>query len=89
MREAAELLRAYPHKDRDHYLDIIEAPYEPRIERRVREALRSSPEPTEQVAAVIEVIVSEGLQVPEAVEPLPEIGLDDIHVVCWMALTRT
>jgi hypothetical protein len=68
-------------------IDALQAPYTERITRLVRTALRSSPTPAEQAVAVLRVIEEQGLQPQPVPEPLPEITTDDVHLVCWQALT--
>ena len=51
------------------------------------DSLRSSPTSAEQAVAVLRVIEEQGLQPQPAPEPLPEITTDDVHLVCWQALT--
>lgn len=92
MRDAADLLRAHPPADMDldrlhRLLDAIEAPYDTRTQRMLRQALDSADGIAEQVQAVIQLVDELGLQPPPPVEPLPEIDLRDVHLVCWMALT--
>jgi hypothetical protein len=90
MRDAAELLRSNRPADMTneefHLLDTIEAPYDLRTQRLIRRALNDHRTVADQVVAVIQVIKDLGLQPPEELKPLPEITIDDVHLVCWMAL---
>ena len=68
-------------------IDALQAPYTERITRLVRTALRSSPTPAEQAVAVLRVVEEQGLQPQPVPEALPEITAEDVHLVCWQALT--
>lgn len=91
MRDAAQLLRDYRPTDMgaDAYhllLDTIEAPYDTRTQRMIRQAMNDHNAPIDQVNAVIQVLKDLGLEPPEEVKPLPEVTEEDVHLVCWMAL---
>ena len=94
MRDAAELLRSYPpgdlpQQELENLIDAIEAPYGPRIERSIREAMKSADDAAQQAAAVAQVAKELGLTPSPPPQPLPIIGLDDVHLVCWMAIVPT
>jgi hypothetical protein len=91
MRDAAELLRAHPPADLpqtevERLIDAVEAPYGARIEKMVREAMRSEESPVRQAVAVATKAKDLGLERPEPVQALPVIELDDVHLVCWLAI---
>ena len=91
MRDAVELLRSHPPGDLSQpeletLIDAVEAPYGVRIERAIREAMRSSEEPAEQAVAVARTAKMLGLAPSPAPEPLPIIAIDDVHLVCWLAI---
>lgn len=91
MRDAAAILRANrPERltnEQFHILlDTVEAPYDTRTQRMIRRAINDHAKPEDQVAAIMEVVESLGLQPPEPIEPLPEIAEDDVHLVCWLGL---
>lgn len=93
MREAAALLRRTPppggvsQDDIDAAIDAIEAPYGPRILRMFREAVGNTEHDIERAAAILALVQELGLRPAPAPEPLPIITEDDIHLVCWMALS--
>jgi hypothetical protein len=92
MRDAAEILRSHPPGDLtveqlDEVLNAIEAPYGERILKRIRDAMTSTGEAIEQVAAIVEVVRDLGLEPAESPQPLPIIDESDIHLVCWTAIT--
>lgn len=92
LRQAAEIVRSHPPptlKDDEiaAAVDSLQAPYTERIIRLVRMALRSAPTPADQAAAVLRIVEEQGLQPQPVPEPLPEITADDVHLVCWQALT--
>lgn len=91
LQRAANVVSSHPPKglsrqDADRAMNALQAPYPERIIRTIRAALRSSEEPPEQAEAVLAVIAELGLEPYEAPEPLPEITLDDVHLICWQAL---
>ena len=92
LRQAADIVRSHPPptKTDDEIgtaIDALQAPYTERITRLVRHALRSAPTPAEQAVAVLRVIEEQGLQPQPAPEPLPETAPEDVHLVCWQALS--
>lgn len=91
LRDAAQAIRENPppgfeQRELDRVLDAIEAPYGTRIQRVIREAMRSSESPVEQARAVVEAAQDLGLEPAPAPEPLPVIALEDVNLVCWMAI---
>ena len=92
LRRAAELVRSHPppelaQEEIDRAVDALQAPYQERVVRSVRSALNADGEPAERAAAVLAVIDDLGLEPYATPEPLPEITPDDVHLVCWQALT--
>ncbi|MDE0267497.1 MAG: helicase-related protein [Acidimicrobiaceae bacterium] len=92
LKRASEILRSHPpagltQEDIDHKIDCLSAPYPERIVRTVRAAMAASEHPTEQAEKILEVIQGHGLTPSEPPKPRPEIIPDDIHLVCWLALT--
>lgn len=91
MRDAAELLREHRPPDmgaEDFHLllDTIEAPYDTRTQRMIRQAMNDHVNPGDRVNAVLQVVKDLGLKPPEEIKPLPEITIEDVHLVCWIAL---
>jgi len=91
MRDAADLLRANPppelgQRELDRLCDAIEAPYGNRIQRLIRDALDSDRPVVEQARGVVRVVTELGLEPAPAPEPLPVIELEDVHLVCWLAI---
>jgi hypothetical protein len=93
MRRAVDIVRAHagradiPVEEADRICDALESPYPERIVRTVRAAIVASDEPTEQVQRIVQVVRELGLRPSPAPEPLPEITDDDVHLVCWIAIT--
>lgn len=89
MRRAAQVVRDHATGvDIDQInwaVEALEAPYGERILRLFRSALASG-EPAEQATQVLELVRELGLEPPPPIERLPEIGPDDVHLVCWLAL---
>lgn len=91
MREAVELLLEHappgePQDEVDRVMNALEAPYGPRYQRAIREAMRSEERPVAKAEAVIRAVRELGLQPSEPPEPLPVIDEEDVHLVCWMAV---
>ena len=90
LRTAADQLRKYPPpginlQELDRLLETIEAPWGARIERILREAMQEK-EGREASIALVEKIRLLGLLPFRPPEPLPPIELDEIRLVCWMAV---
>jgi hypothetical protein len=91
MRDAAELIRStapsgWTQEQTDALVEKLEEAYPERIQRQIREAMRSSEDPLEQAAAVAARVDELGLEPSPPPEPLPPITEDDVHVVCWLAI---
>jgi hypothetical protein len=91
LRDAAELVRAHPPADLDQteidtLIDTLNSPYANRVQKAMREAMRSSGTATEQVAAIQDVVKRLSLTPPPPPVPLPLIEDADIHLVTWMAI---
>jgi superfamily II DNA or RNA helicase len=91
MRDAAELVRATPpagwtREQTDALVDRLEDAYPERIQRQIREAMRSADDPIEQATAVAVRVDELGLEPSPPPEPLPVITSDDVHLVCWLAI---
>jgi hypothetical protein len=92
MRDAAALLTTHTPTgmDRgkaDELVAAVAAPYPPRIQAVFRAILRtdaSEQRKADRVAAEAERL---GLEPSPPPEPLPVIAEDDIHLVCWQAVT--
>jgi hypothetical protein len=84
---SAKLQRLGGRKSRRNALvEKLEEAYPTRIQRHVREAMRSSQDPEEQAAAVAASVEALGLEPSPPPEPLPAITEDDVHLVCWLAI---
>ena len=68
-------------------MDSLAAPYPERTVRTIRAAMSASDDPAEQAREIIRVINALGLEPYVPPEPLPEITPEDVHAVCWLALT--
>jgi hypothetical protein len=91
MRDAAELARTHAPADldqpaADRLVDTLNAPYAERVRKQVREILRSTDPPREQVRALIALVDRLALSPAEPPEPLPVIDSEDVHLICWMAI---
>lgn len=94
MRDAAELVRIHPpagwdQAAVDRLYDTLNSPYAERVRRQVRSALASGDSASERVAALVDVVERLALKPRVDPSPLPLIDLDDIYLVCWMAITPT
>jgi len=52
----------------------------------IREAMRLSDDPARQSAAVAELAKDLGLEPAPPPDPLPVIEIEDVHLVCWIAI---
>ena len=92
LARAAEIVRSSPppgvnQEAVDRAVDTLQAPYPERILRTFRAALGGTDDPAAQADHVLRIIADLGLQPYEAPEPLPEVTDDDVHLICWLALT--
>ncbi|MBI4306672.1 MAG: hypothetical protein HY678_10180, partial [Chloroflexi bacterium] len=92
MRDAVELVRATPPEGMDQaavdrLIDTLDADYGVRIQRMIRAAMDSAASPRLQAAAVAKTVNDLGLEPAPAPKPLPVITADDIHLICWMAIS--
>ncbi|MFI9629194.1 SNF2-related protein [Streptomyces sp. NPDC052042] len=91
MREAAAFVRNYGQflgDAQDTLAARLNAPYAVRVQREVRNGLMSADfTATEKIQALMEIADRYGLIPPEPPPLRPAIDLEDIHVVCWTAIT--
>ena len=92
LKRAAELVRSNPPPDFDQSqvdkaIDSIQAPHTERTVRTIRRAMRRASDPADQAQDILTVVHSLGIEPYKPPQPLPEIRADDIHLVCWMALS--
>lgn len=93
-REVAAFLRAHPPADIEQKrlhdcLDAIESPWPRREENQLRVAWeRMLPTPAEKSKYLVEEVERIGAEPFRPPDPLPPIGIDEIHLVCWMALQK-
>lgn len=71
----------------DQLVETLEAPYPERVLRVIRSAMAASDTPNKQVQQIAQVARELGLQPSPPPEPLPEIDRDDVHLICWLAIT--
>ena len=57
-----------------------------RVQREVRLVLNAQESNTAKVVRLRDLAKNLGLQPPEAVQPLPPVGLDQVHLIAWMAV---
>ena len=92
LRDAAEVLRSSPPAGLDDEQIrsaclALQSPYTDRITRLVRKALQNAVTLAAQAEAVLRVVEEQGLTPQPVAAPLPVITADDIHLVCWQALS--
>ena len=92
LARASEILRTHSPAELtqdqvDRSMDSLAAPYPERTVRTIRAAMAASDDPAEQAREIIRVIDALGLEPYVPPDPLPEITPEDVHVVCWLALT--
>lgn len=91
LRDAAQLLRdnppsGYAQSEVDRMVDALETALGTRIQNMIRKAVQSDSKPPLQAQAVAEAVKELGLEPPHPPKPLPLITIDDVHLVCWMAV---
>ena len=91
-REVAQFIRDNPIPDipseRFHKaLDAVETPWSRREENQLRSIFKEDfDSPLEKSKMLVEEIEKIGIEPFHAPDPLPPINLDDVHLICWMAL---
>lgn len=92
-RRVAEFIRANPPPDIDaahmhQTLDVVEAPWPRREEMMLREWFADEARAgTGKAAYLIDRVLETGLEPFRGPDPLPPIRLDEIELVCWLALS--
>jgi hypothetical protein len=91
MRDAVNLIRStsppgWTQDETDALVEKLEEAYPVRIQRQIRDAMRSSDQPREQAAAIATKVEELGLEPSPPPEPLPPITDEDVHLVCWMTV---
>ncbi len=94
MRDAAALVRSTPppgwtQDQADALVEKLEEAYPERIQRQIRDALRTSDKASEQAQAIAAAVEQLGLEPSPAPDPLPPITEEDVHLVCWVAIVPT
>lgn len=91
-REVAEYIRKFVpsnvnEEHRNMALDIVESPWSMREENMLREWFKSETySGKEKTKYLIEQILDIGIDPAIAPEPLPQIMIDEIKLLCWMAI---
>lgn len=93
LREAAEMVHEHGDvlttDDRDYLLERLNTRPSSRIEKAVRELVRSEEEgPSAKIRRLRRLVDEAGLQPPQIPDPLPPIARDDIHLVAWCAVQK-
>ena len=90
MRDAADLVRrhgGYLGAVQDELVLRVSQQVEVRVQREVRTLLREHEDDAAGAVAALAALADQvRLQPPVPVEPLPEVELDDVRVLCWMAV---
>ena len=90
LKAAADHLRKHPpnglvQEELDRLIEAVEAPWGVRIEKQIREAMESATGASAS-AAIAQKVRELGLEPFRPPEPLPPIDLDDVALVCWLAV---
>jgi len=91
-RRVAEFIRNHPPHEADgagvaRALDILEAPWPRREEALLRDEFEGlTGDAQSRVRRMVEWILNTGLEPFIAPAPLPEIELDDVRLICWLAI---
>lgn len=91
LRRAAEIVRTSPPPEEnqetiDRAADTLSAPYPERTVRRFRQAMNEASESVQKARNILAVITELGLEPYHPPEPLPQITLDDIHLLTWLVM---
>ena len=91
LRRAAEIVRTSPPPEEnqetiDRAVDTLSAPYPERTVRRFRQAMNEASESVQKARNILAVITELGLEPYTPPEPLPQITLDDVYLVTWLAI---
>jgi hypothetical protein len=73
-------------EEADALVERLRAPYPERLLRPVRKLLNEG-SPKEQVVALAELADQLGFTPSTRPQPLPPVNEEDIHLLCWMAIT--
>jgi superfamily II DNA or RNA helicase len=91
MRDAADLVRTvgtFLGNQQDDLVDRLEAPYPFRLQQLFRTVLNDRKLSGRERVLRLQTLADQlGLTRQEAPPPLPPITIDDIHLVCWLAVT--
>jgi len=91
-RAVADYIRQYPSPGIDQQrlarcLEAVEAPCSNREQKLLRTVFDNDfPSADAKSLALIAEIERIGLEPFQAPEPLPPIRLEDVHLICWMAI---
>jgi hypothetical protein len=58
------------------------------VVKQIRSIVRSDLSPKKKVTAIDTFVTEAGLPIPEQAKPLRPVRLEDIRVVCWMAISK-
>lgn len=92
MRDAADLLTSHvptghTRQQADELVQALSAPYPPRIQALFRAILRTDATDEHKANRIAEEAERLGLRPSAPPEPLPIITQEDVHLICWMAVT--
>ena len=92
LREAAEMVHEHGDfltaEDRDYLLERLNTHPGSRIQKAVRELVRSEEGPSAKIRRLRALVDEAGLQPPQIPDPLPSIARDDIHLVAWSTVQK-
>lgn len=92
LREAATLVAEHGDllgAEQNPLLQKLNAKWDKEIVDAVRLIVRSEDANLEKLKKLVSYVQDQGLRAPEPIKPLPVIQLEDIRVVCWMAVSST
>jgi superfamily II DNA or RNA helicase len=92
MRDAIEILREYQPEnlkqpELDRLLSSLEGDYGIRIQRRLRSEMESVESKQDKANQIAKVVRELGLEPSAPPKPLQPITQDDVHLICWMAIS--
>ena len=91
LRQAAELVVVHGEglgpERQNHIYQCLRGRWEKRIVDHVREIVRADEPQKRRLARLVDFVEAEGLEPPPPAVPLPEVALDEVKLVCWIAVT--
>lgn len=76
-------------EEQDRLLAKLNGRWDTSVVKSIRNIVRGDEKPKKKVKAIDRFVTDAGLQVPVQPEPLKPVRIEDIRVVCWMAVSKS